>query len=281
MNPHPELDSPDSTARTRTLGKLLGQSEHVKELLEGCSNDLLLVSEAVTREVANEKPTPEIEFALRKCMDATCKVDEATHTLKILNRAFQDAIRDRTMLDHQFAAALEQAGAARHASLHEILTGLPNRTLFNDRLEHGFAQAQRHGWNLAVMFVDLDKFKNINDSYGHDAGDSVLQTIARRLAEGTRGEDTISRHGGDEFLYLAMEMHSEADISALAEKIIGQIQQPCRVRVRDLDVSISLTASIGISVYPKDGASAGMLVSSADQAMYRAKMSQSGYAFAS
>ena len=81
------------------------------------------------------------------------------------------------MLDHQFAAAVEQEEGARHASLHDVLTGMPNRALFNDRLERGFAQAKRHGWILALMFVDLDDFKKINDRYGHDIGDSVLQTI--------------------------------------------------------------------------------------------------------
>jgi diguanylate cyclase (GGDEF)-like protein len=157
---------------------------------------------------------------------------------------------------------------------------MPNRALFNDRLERGFAQAKRHGWILALMFVDLDDFKKINDRYGHDIGDSVLQTIARRLQDNTRGEDTVSRHGGDEFLYLAMDIQKEANISLIAEKIMEEIQAPLNVNVRDLNTSLSITASIGISIFPKHGTDADMLVKSADKAMYRAKQNKSGYSFA-
>jgi diguanylate cyclase (GGDEF)-like protein len=161
--------------------------------------------------------------------------------------------------------------------LHDALTGLPNRVLFNDRLEHGMAQAKRHGWTLAVMFLDLDKFKTINDSYGHDAGDAVLLTIAKRLKETTRTDDTISRHGGDEFLYLLMEINDDQDAAVVAKKIIQAVQVPCDVNVGQLTVN----SSIGISIFPRDGNTAEALIASADAAMYRAKQSQSGYAFAS
>jgi diguanylate cyclase (GGDEF)-like protein len=130
------------------------------------------------------------------------------------------------------------------------------------------------------MFVDLDDFKEINDRYGHDIGDSVLQTIARRLQDNARGEDTVSRHGGDEFLYLAMDIQKEANISLIAEKIMEEIQAPLNVNVRDLNTSLSITASIGISIFPKHGTDADMLVQSADKAMYRAKQNKSGYSFA-
>jgi diguanylate cyclase (GGDEF)-like protein len=184
------------------------------------------------------------------------------------------------MVEHQLAAAIEQEEASRHAAFHDVLTGLPNRALFNNRLEHGFAQARRHGWTLAVMFVDLDDFKILNDSYGHDTGDVVLQTIARRLEENIRGADTVSRHGGDEFLYLLTEIRDEQNIAMIAEKVIQAIQAPCNVSVRDLDISPSIKASIGISIFPKDGTTAEALVTSADTAMYRAKQAKSGYSFA-
>ena len=126
------------------------------------------------------------------------------------------------------------------------------------------------------MFLDLDGFKGINDSYGHDVGDRVLQTIAQRLKENTRDDDTVSRHGGDEFLYLLMEVRDERDIALIAEKILNAIQVPCNVSARDLTIS----ASIGISIFPKDGTTADTLVKSADKAMYHAKQTKSGYAFA-
>ena len=184
------------------------------------------------------------------------------------------------MVDHQMAAAMEQEEGARYAALHDVLTGLPNRALFNDRLEHGIAQAKRHGWTLAMMFVDLDQFKRINDTYGHDAGDVVLQTTAQRLKESTRGDDTVSRQGGDEFLYLLTEIHDEKDIAMIAEKVIQTIQVPCNVRIRGLNINPSIGASIGISMFPKNGTTADTLIRRADEAMYRAKQNKCRYLFA-
>ena len=183
-------------------------------------------------------------------------------------------------IDHQLAAALEQEEGARSASLHDHLTGLPNRVLFKDRLEHGIAQAKRHRWILAVMFVDLDNFKTVNDTYGHQAGDSVLQTIASRLRHITRADDTISRYGGDEFLFLLSQIRDERDIAVIAENILKGIQAPCQVNVLDVVASPIVKASIGISVYPRDGTTVGALIRSADEAMYGAKEDRSGYAFA-
>jgi diguanylate cyclase (GGDEF)-like protein len=164
--------------------------------------------------------------------------------------------------------------------LHDKLTGLPNRALFTDRIEHGIAQAKRHVWGLAVIFVDLDKFKDINDAYGHLAGDAVLQTVAERLKHGNRDEDTVSRYGGDEFLCLLTHVHEQSDIEAIAAKMLRAIRAPCYVSVPDVGVNLSLDASIGISMFPKDGATSHALISSADRAMYRAKQGKSGYAFA-
>jgi diguanylate cyclase (GGDEF)-like protein len=197
-----------------------------------------------------------------------------------VNQALQIEIRDRTMVDHQLAAAVEQEEGSRSAALHDNLTGLPNRVLFKDRLEHGIAQAKRHRWILAVMFVDLDDFKSINDTYGHQAGDAVLQTVAMRLAHNTRNDDTVSRYGGDEFLCLLTQLHEQKDIAMIAAKILKAIQAPCEVRVGDVIVNLCLEASIGISVFPKDGASAAALIKRADEAMYGAKENKSGFAFA-
>ena len=161
------------------------------------------------------------------------------------------------------------------------MTGLPNRALFNDRLENGLAQAKRHGRALAVMFIDLDKFKNINDTYGHDAGDVVLQTAARRLTANTRGADTVSRYGGDEFLYLVTEIQREEDIAMIADKLMRTLEEPCDIRVKNnLKISVSVKASIGISIFSKNGMTAEILIKSADGAMYQAKETQSGYFFA-
>jgi diguanylate cyclase (GGDEF)-like protein len=197
-----------------------------------------------------------------------------------VNQALRIEIRDRIMVDHQLAAAMEQEEGSRNAALHDKLTALPNRVLFNDRLEHGIAQAKRHRWMLAVMFVDLDKFKSINDTYGHQAGDAVLQTVAKRLKHTTRNDDTVSRFGGDEFLCVLTQLHEQNEIAMIAAKILKAIQAPCDLRVDDVIVNPCLDASIGISVFPKDGASATALIKRADEAMYGAKEHKSGFAFA-
>lgn len=271
---------PKSGKRAGTLSSVLGQSEHVNALVEECAEELSSVNSAISKALAERDALPGVEGALKKSVAIASKVQAACAELSIVNRALKVEIRDRNMVDHQFAAAEEQELAGRHAAFHDVLTGLPNRALFNDRLEHGFAQARRHGWTLAVMFVDLDDFKIINDSYGHDAGDSVLRAIARRLQENTRGGDTVSRHGGDEFLYLQTEIRDEKNIAMIAEKIIRAIQAPCNISVRDIKINLSIKASIGISIFPKDGTTADTLVKSADQAMYRAKQAKSGHAFA-
>jgi diguanylate cyclase (GGDEF)-like protein len=192
----------------------------------------------------------------------------------------RDEISERQLLNHQFAAVQEQEESARHRVLHDALTGLPNRLLFNDRLEHGLAQALRHDRPLAVMFIDLIGFKAVNDTYGHDAGDLVLQVMATRLQEHTRSEDTASRHGGDEFLYLIAEAGNEQTIVHVAERIIRTIQEPCNISSQGTEISVSIDASIGIAISPKDGITVDTLIKSADTAMYRAKQQKSGYSFA-
>jgi len=128
--------------------------------------------------------------------------------------------------------------------------------------------------------MDLDHFKDINDVHGHHAGDCVLQNVARRLLESIRGEDTVSRYGGDEFLYVLMDIEDEKWVALIAEKIIENVQAPYEIGLQGLDGSLNVRASIGIAVFPKDGATADALVKSADAAMYRAKQSGLSYAFA-
>ena len=156
---------------------------------------------------------------------------------------------------------------------------MPNRALFYDRLEHGLAQARRHSWNLAVMFIDLDNFKNINDAHGHAAGDSVLRTIAGRLRDNTRIDDTVSRHGGDEFTYLALEIGNNASVSCVADRLIDAIGKPCNLNLAGLQLNLQVRASIGISIFPDHGNDAETLLRRADSAMYGAKKQGSGFAF--
>jgi diguanylate cyclase (GGDEF)-like protein len=211
---------------------------------------------------------------------ASRQLREAGEGLTALDALLQGEIRERTLLDHQLAAAFEQEEGSRKASLHDRLTGLSNRELLNDRLQHGIAQATRHGWLLAVMFVDLNEFKRINDTHGHPAGDAVLQLIASRLAHTTRHEDTVSRYGGDEFVCLLTPLHEQQHIAPIATKLLAAIQTPCEVGGRESLVKLRVRGSIGIAVFPKDGANAADLIRRADEAMYVAKANKSGFAFA-
>ncbi|TCS35655.1 PAS domain S-box-containing protein/diguanylate cyclase (GGDEF)-like protein [Paucimonas lemoignei] len=150
---------------------------------------------------------------------------------------------------------------------HDALTGLPNRLLLEDRLGQAIAHAHRAGKLVAVMFIDLDRFKNINDSLGHDAGDEVIVEIASRIANSLREADTVARQGGDEFVVVLPDMAQEEDAAIVAQKILQSLFQPMVVSGQELFP----TGSIGISLYPRDGQDAQTLLKHADAAMYRAK----------
>ena len=155
---------------------------------------------------------------------------------------------------------------------HDVLTSLPNRLLFNDRLSQAIAHAHRHQTQLAVLFVDVDNFKRINDSMGHAVGDQLLQSVAQRLVSCLRSSDTVSRLGGDEFVVLLSELSQATDAAASAEKILTSLGQPYCIDGHDLHVD----ASIGIATYPADAADAISLLTRADTAMYSAKGSGGG-----
>jgi diguanylate cyclase (GGDEF)-like protein/PAS domain S-box-containing protein len=149
----------------------------------------------------------------------------------------------------------------------DALTGLPNRTLLSDRLTGAIASARRHRHQLAVLFLDLDRFKHVNDSLGHGVGDHLLRSVAGRLTAGVRETDTVSRQGGDEFVILLSEVQDRDDVSAAAAKILAAVTEVHRVGKHELHV----TGSIGIAVFPDDGTDAETLIKNADIALYYAK----------
>lgn len=164
------------------------------------------------------------------------------------------------------ASKKEQERIAYLAS-YDMLTGLPNRYLLNDRLEQGLNLARRHGGKVAVMFIDLDHFKKINDILGHDVGDELLKMVAERLKSCLRRSDTLARQGGDEFVAVLGDIESEDEVTFVAEKMIGSLCGQFSIREHQLAIS----TSIGVSIYPDDGADTVTLLRSADMAMYRAK----------
>ena len=154
-----------------------------------------------------------------------------------------------------------------YQAYHDALTGLPNRLLFRDRLTVALAHARRHETSLAVMFLDLDRFKNVNDTLGHTLGDELLRIVADRLRHVLREGDTIARMGGDEFTILLSDLRSAEDAAKIAQKLLDAVAEPMPIEGHELFV----TTSIGISLYPDDGDSADSLLKNADNAMYRAK----------
>ncbi len=154
-----------------------------------------------------------------------------------------------------------------HMAQHDSLTGLPNRVLLKDRISQAVLHANRGRTPVAVLFIDLDRFKNINDSLGHEAGDRLLQTVAKRIRTCLREGDTVSRLGGDEFVIVLPEIHGAHDVSIVAAKVLETLSQPYHLHDHDLHVS----ASIGVAIFPEDGEDAETLMRNADAAMYHAK----------
>lgn len=168
----------------------------------------------------------------------------------------------------EMAEAAELANAKiSHMAQHDILTGLPNRTLMTDRLNQSIMQAKRYDKKIALVFLDIDHFKHINDSLGHEVGDKLLQSVANRLQTAIRLSDTVSRHGGDEFVILLNEVTGNEDTIQIAEKLSHAMLEPHQI----CGNSLRVTVSIGISIYPSDGEDANTMIRNADIAMYQAK----------
>lgn len=194
--------------------------------------------------------------------------------------ACNNHVRDAN--EHLVIAAMESATKAENvtndfnelsrSSQRDALTDTPNRGLMLDRLNKAIANAHRRGSHIALLFLDIDKFKDINDTFGHSVGDDVVKMVARRLESVIRDADTLSRHSGDEFLILLTDVIQAFDVNVIAEKLLATIAQPFAIQGHELSVSIS----IGITIYPEHGANAETLIERADEAMYLSKRSALG-----
>jgi diguanylate cyclase (GGDEF)-like protein len=271
-------DGADSSA-PGTLARALDQSERVKGKVEECASDLSSVNTVLKQEIGGEVPLASIEEALETSEGVEAKVQECVDDLAEVNDALAGEIDERHLLEDRLSstdAALTASRLlerrARHDSLHDAVTGLPNLTLFNDRLQSALIQAGRHAWRFAVVFIDLDDFKQVNDTHGHAAGDRLLQGVAKRLEGFVRTGDTVCRRSGDEFLLLMLEAKDADTVATFARKILATVAAPSDV----MGMSLSVTPSIGIAIYPEDGQSAEELLRNADTAMYAAKRLRQG-----
>jgi diguanylate cyclase (GGDEF)-like protein/PAS domain S-box-containing protein len=177
---------------------------------------------------------------------------------------------------HDVSKVVELTRKMAYLAQHDTLTDLPNRALLTDRIEHAIAVSRRNHTRLAVLFVDLDDFKQINDSRGHAVGDKLLQFVSKRLSASVRNSDTVGRLGGDEFVILLAEGAENRNFAVTAGKVIAELALPYAVEDQELHV----TASIGISIYPDDGKEVDTLIEAADAAMYNAKkLGRNNYQF--
>ena len=270
------------------LEQALEQSQEVKAKVEACAEDLAQANEGTKRTIAAGATTLSARQTLDHNEAVETKVQECAEDLDSVTKTLAQGIDElkvvevalassRTALAETTAAlafALESEEQANLRALHDRTTGLPNRVLFDDRLAHALALAERHDWTVAVMFLDLDRFKTVNDVHGHAAGDAVLIEVAKRLAQDARDEDTVCRNGGDEFLYLLMNPQGLDNVERIAAAVIENLSRTIRVGQKELNVR----PSIGIAIYPDGGVNGEALIQNADAAMYRAKKIACGYA---
>lgn len=247
--------------------KLVTERERAGQLREDAAD--LREGKAALREDAadlreGEATSRERERHVAKVMQAAS--DDHVAMLQQANAQLVVATIEANKLTEQVQMAKDKLD---HLAHHDALTDLPNRILLQDRLSQAIELARRQGTQLAVMFMDLDKFKYINDSLGHAVGDLLLQSVAQRLADCVRHSDTISRQGGDEFVLVLTHIEHAEDAAHSAQKILAALARPHHVDRHELHISVS----IGISIYPDDGRDAGALIKSADTAMYHAKES--------
>ncbi len=180
------------------------------------------------------------------------------------------------LLRQQEAQRVANEERIRYQAYHDLLTGLPNRTSFAEHLEEAMRRSKRFGWSVALMFLDVDRFKRVNDSLGHEAGDELLRIVASRLKTCIRETDILFRMGGDEFTVLLENVRTPEEVAAVAARMISAVAQPAEIAHHEL----TPTASIGIAIYPRDDQRGERLVKAADAAMYRAKdVGRNRYAF--
>ena len=236
-------------------------------------SDIFKIVDGVTRETARNPMDLAIQQNKTVGLTPNCILTRRDgHEIAIEDSAApihdrENRVTGAVIVFHDVTAARAISSHMSHLAQHDVLTDLPNRMILTDRVDQAISLARRNRGSLAVLFLDLDNFKNINDSLGHSIGDRLLQSVAARLSACIRLSDTVGRLGGDEFVVLLTEVKHPADAAISARKILAALMRPYRIGEHDLTV----TASVGLSTYPADGQDAETLIRNADAAMYWAK----------
>lgn len=279
-----------SQPTTHDLDALTAPNFHGRDAASGDNDNRLGDLKARLRLVAGGRVDATCDQQAHGADDAArVSARECVAALDQLLARLAQELRRRQYLERQVAdaqVALEQVRAelagiqvreesARHLALHDGLTSLPNRGYFHERLKQAVASVDPPRRELAVLYMDLDGFKPINDLHGHDVGDELLQIVASRLMRSVRAEDMVSRLGGDEFACLLSSLLTRQELCRLACKLFSAVSAPLKIG----SVELIVRPSIGIAICPTDGATAEELLRSADAAMYRAKRHRTRYAF--
>ena len=214
----------------------------------------------VSGPAAHAVPVPNQKTFMKVIGECRQLLASAQHEIEIL-------VARNIGLQKELAALVQKEARVRHLAYHDGLTGLPNRNLLRDRFHQAMSQAERHHKPLALLLLDLDEFKRVNDKLGHASGDKLLQAVALRLTTGIRGADTACRYGGDEFVVMLAEIDSLNIASALAVEIGGRLSEPYIIDGHQIHMAVS----VGVAVYPDDGKNYDDLMKQADVAMYRSK----------
>jgi len=200
--------------------------------------------------------------------------DEA-YKIHRLENELTSARRDLRLAQHHLMASEARGQNARHTALHDPLTGLPNRHSFEEISAEVLAAHAMRTREFGLLYIDLDGFKAINDTHGHSIGDELLKVIGSRLSHGVRSQDSVCRHGGDEFVCLLLDIQDNEQVAAIAEKLFATVSAPCQIG----SLAVSVAPSIGIALYPGDGAALDELLRNADSAMFRAKLHRLHHVF--
>ncbi|KKO46636.1 diguanylate cyclase [Arsukibacterium ikkense] len=274
--------------KSATLGGVLKKNEAIKKNVRKAADEITLVNDVLKQgkttvgqmKVAltqNEKVEGKVSKAAEDLQRVNIKLAKEIATRQGIETELHDMKADLAGVRNNLVQAQEAGRDAQQLALTDTLTGLPNRASFDQALQHALVQAKRHDWQLAMLVIDVDKFKHINDTHGHDMGDQVLLTVANRLQSFIRDEDMVSRWGGDEFVCLLLDVKETADVKRLAEQLVACVAEDFEYEGLDLQIKIS----IGVAISPVDGDTAEALFRQADKAMYRAKNSASGVVLSS
>ena len=260
---------PLGVAVTRRDGRIEYANAHLQGLLDE-AGDALIGRELAQLRVGGAV-NPGAGFNGEEWRGESSFRSRAGDTIHVLEEVH--SLRDASGALAYFIHLLQDLSAQKHAeqlrtlAFYDSLTGLPNRNLFKDRLARAILAAERRSGGFALLYIDLDQFKQVNDSLGHDAGDELLREAAARMARTLRRSDTLARLGGDEFAALLEDVRGQPDAGIAAEKILAACGEGYRLKGR----LVHVTVSVGIGLHPRDGRDAGSLLEHADRAMYQAK----------